>query len=117
MNALEEHAVVADEIDDGHGALVACLAETAAELLQEHDARLGGTEHHDAIDSRDVDAFVEHVDGADGIELAGFELVERVVARVGAVARKDGVGARAVSAQPVAHVDGVSDAAAEDERA
>ena len=72
-HAVEEHAVVADEVDDRRRALLpAARAEAAAELLEEDDARLGRAEHHDAVDRRDVDALVEDVDRADGVELAAL---------------------------------------------
>src|SRR6185295_16104260 len=48
--ALEEHAVVTDEVDDLNPRLAWGRAQAAAELLQEYDAGLGGPEHHDAID-------------------------------------------------------------------
>ena len=52
----------ADEIQDGAGGLVPCLAQTASELLQEQGRALGGPQHEHHIDRGHVDTLVEQVD-------------------------------------------------------
>ena len=47
--------MIAHEIDDGQLRFVPGDPEPAAQLLQEHHWRLGGSEHDDAVDSRHVD--------------------------------------------------------------
>lgn len=114
---LEEHAVVADEIDDGEGVLSVGLAEAAAELLQEDDGGLGGAEHHDAVDGLDVHALVEHVDRADRVEGAVAQGLEGELAIVAVRLGVHAGDALAVGVQPGAHVLGVGDRAAEHQRA
>ena len=68
--------MVADVVDDGELLVAGGLAEAAAELLEPEDARLGGAEHEDGVELREVEAFVEDVHGADDVEVAGGELFE-----------------------------------------
>jgi len=60
----QERAVVADVVDDGELFVVRGLPEAAAELLEPEDAGLGGPEHEDGVELREVEAFVEDVHGA-----------------------------------------------------
>ncbi len=43
--------------------------------MQEHDARLGGTQHQHGIDGGQVGAFVEQIYREDDIELGGGQLL------------------------------------------
>ena len=54
--------------------LALAAAQAAPELLEEHHGRLGRPQHHHPIDRRDVDALVEHVHRAEGVQLASPEL-------------------------------------------
>ena len=56
-------AVRADEVEDSTEALAGGLAQATAELLQEERRALGRAEHQHRVDCRDVDAFVEQVNG------------------------------------------------------
>ena len=115
-HTLEEDAVVADEVDDGDERLAVVGAKAAAELLEEHHRRLGRAQHHHAVDRRDVDPLVEHVDGAERVELAAVKRCERLLAIVRAGPRPDRRDADALRAKPRANEPGVRDAAAEHER-
>ena len=73
----QEHPVVADVVDDGEPLLALAPSEAAPELLKPEDLRLRRPEHHDRVERRQVDAFVEHVDGKDDVQLAAAQLLER----------------------------------------
>ena len=115
--ALEKYPVVAHEIDDSDGRLALGRAQTTPQLLQEHDAGLGRPQHDDAIYCRDIDAFVEHIDGAHRIEFATAR-VARAPSRGRQNPRRRTPRPRAglAFAQPLPHVHGVRDAAAEHQR-
>jgi hypothetical protein len=117
-DAVEEHAVVADEVDHGEGLLAArgVEAEAAAELLQEHHRRFGGAEHHHSVDRRDVDALVEEDDRADRAELPGCELRQRALSFRAAGTRVDRGDCNAPRGKPLPRAVGVRDRAAEDQR-
>ena len=72
--------VIADEINDDHAILAACLAQTTAELLRENDARLRLTQHHDLIDVWNIHAFIEQVDGENIVQFAVLQLCHGSVA-------------------------------------
>ena len=72
----------ANEVEDRAERLVVGLAETAAELLEKQRGALGRTQHQDGVDRRDVDAFVEQVDGEDDRHLPVAEIAQRPVALV-----------------------------------
>ena len=78
--------------------VVVGLAEAAAELLEPEDARLRGAQHEDGVELGEVEALVEDVHGADDVELARRELLERLGPRGRGVARVDGHGAQALLA-------------------
>ena len=65
--------VVTNEIDDGNAGLVRELAQSSSQLLREHDAGLGVAQHHDLIDGRDIDTFIEFINGKDVIKITGFK--------------------------------------------
>ena len=109
--------MVADEVDDGDGLLALGGAQAATELLQEDHARLGRPEHHHAIDARHVHAFVQHVDGAEHVQLPALERLQRRLAIVRSLAAEDRVHAQPPLAQPRTHEVGVRDAATEYQRA
>jgi hypothetical protein len=109
--------VVADEVDDGQALFAVVAAQAAAELLEEDDGGLGGAEHDDAIERREVDAFVEDVDDAEGVELALEELGDGGGAIRGARCGEDGGDANVVLGEPGRGEAGVVDGAAEDEGA
>ena len=67
--ALEEHRVVADEVDHGQVCLALGDTQASTELLEEDHAGLGRAQHHHAVDGGEVDALVEDVDRADRVEL------------------------------------------------
>jgi hypothetical protein len=65
--ALEEHCVVADEVDHRQVRLALGDTQASAELLEEDHPGLGRAQHHHAIDGGDVDALIEDVDGANRV--------------------------------------------------
>ena len=74
---VEERPVVADVVDHRQGLVdTRRLPETATKLLQPEDFRFGRAQHEDGVDVGQVDAFVEHVDGEDDVELAAAETVK-----------------------------------------
>ena len=115
--AAGEDAVIADEVDDFQPQLVFRGAEAPAELLEEDDLGFGGAQHDHAVHIRDVEAFVEEIDHAEGLEFAIDEIGEAVAARIAAGAGEHGGGADLAAAEPVAGVERVAAGAAEDERA
>ena len=50
--------------------------QAAPQLLKKDDFRFGRSKHDDAIDGGDVQAFVEHVDNAQVLKLAGTQSVK-----------------------------------------
>ena len=64
--------MVPDVVDDGEMRLALSATQAAAELLQPHNARLRWSQHHDGINLRKIDAFVEHVHRANDVEFAAF---------------------------------------------
>src|SRR5205807_3195166 len=70
----EERFVVADVVDDREVLFPGGSAESATELLEPDNARFGWPEHHHCIDLRQIDAFVEHVHGADDVQVSSFQL-------------------------------------------
>jgi hypothetical protein len=69
--------VGADEVENGAGALVAGFAKSSAELLQEECGALSRPQHQDRVDRRDVDTFVEEVDGEDHADPSVGEVAQR----------------------------------------
>ena len=61
--------------------LLSTAAQAPAELLEEHDRRLGRAQHQHRVDLRNVEAFVEHVDRADDLQLTGAQPLHRADAR------------------------------------
>ena len=112
-----EHAVIAHEVDHLEPRLAGGTPQAAAELLQEHDLRFRGPEHHHAVDQRDVDALVEEVHHAEGFERAGMERGEGGHARVAPVARKHGRRGHAPLLEPIPGKHRMPPRTAEDERA
>ena len=73
------------------------------------NAGLGRAQHHDGIELRQIEPLVEHVDGADDVELARLsELFEGVRARGGGRPGVDGDGSHAVAVEVVGHEVGVA---------
>jgi hypothetical protein len=63
-------------------------AQPAAELLEEHGRAFRRPQKKHGVDLRDIDAFVEEVDGEEAVDLPLFEFAQRVVAfEAGAVRR------------------------------
>ena len=85
--------------------------------MQEDDGGLGGAEHDDAVDGRDVDAFVEEVDDAEGVEVATLESSHALGSIAGAGRGEDGLNANAALGEPARGEAGMLDGAAEDEGA
>ena len=56
--------------------LARVAAQAAAELLQEQDLGLGGPEHHDGVDGRQVHALVEQVHREDHLQVAALQLLQ-----------------------------------------
>ena len=67
--------MVADEVDHRQGILAVTAAQAAADLLEEHDGGLGGAQHQYRVNLRHVEAFVEHVDRADDLQLTSAQLL------------------------------------------
>ena len=65
--------VIADEIDDGNAVLTRALTQAAPQLLCEHNAGLCTAQHDNLVQRRDVDAFIEQIDGEDVVEFARFQ--------------------------------------------
>ena len=76
----EEAAMVAHQVEHVEPLFVGRAAQTAAELLEEHDRRLGGPEQQDGVDGWHIDTFVEQVDREHDLQVAGSESVERCAA-------------------------------------
>ena len=74
-----------------------------AELLEPEDARLRGPQHEDGVELGKVQALVEDVHGADDVQPALRELVQRLGPGGARRARVDGHGAPAVLPQEVGH--------------
>ena len=72
--------MVADIIDHPQH-LVAEAAQATAKLLQEKDRAFRRPQHQNGADVRHVDAFVEHVDGEDDVEVPFAERLKRRSAR------------------------------------
>ena len=60
--------VVADEVQHDQEILVPVEPQAPPQLLDVHDRRLGGTEHHHLVHRRDVHALVEQVGGEDVVQ-------------------------------------------------
>ena len=112
----QEHAMVADVVDDGEPLLAWRPPKTAAELLKPEDLRLRGPQHHDGVERRQIDAFVEHVHGKDDVELAPLKLLERQRPWRGRRAGVHGHGAEASRREEGRHEIGVALRDAEAER-
>ncbi len=109
----EEAAVVADEVNYRQGVLAATAAQTTAQLLKEHDRGLGGAQHQDRVDLWHVEAFVEHVDRADNLQLARAQLLHRADTRRTSGAAVYGNRGDAVAAEELSREVGVGDGDAE----
>ena len=107
--------MVADEVQDREPGLVGGLTQSAAQLLQEEQAGLGGPQHGHPVHPGDVDALIEQVDRAEGVQLAALQRLQGALA-VGAL----GVhrqGPDPLRGEPVIDELRVGDGAAEDQRA
>ena len=62
--------MIADEIDDLEAGFALGGAQAAAELLQEDDLGIRGSQHDDAVDRGNIEALIEEVDHAECAELA-----------------------------------------------
>jgi hypothetical protein len=100
--------VVADVVDDLQDLVVRGLAQASAELLQPDDPRLGGAEHQHRVQLREVEPLVEDVHGADHVQLAGREELERLRTRGGRLARMDGDRLAAVRPEVLGHEVGMA---------
>ena len=69
--------VVADEVDDGDALLALAFTQTSSQLLREHDAGLRAAQHDDLVQRRNINAFVEQVDGEDVVEFSCFQPLYR----------------------------------------
>ena len=98
----QEYPVVADIIDDLQN-LVAGFSQSSTQLLQEQDGAFGRAQHHHGADIRQIDAFVEHVDGKQDVDLAPVKLFQRGRARCRARFGMDGDGAETGGAEMLSH--------------
>ena len=62
-------ALLADEVHDGQHGLALGAAQPAPQLLEEDRGALCGAEQQDGVHLRQVQAFVEEVDGEDAVDL------------------------------------------------
>ena len=85
--------------------------------MKEHDARLGGAQHHDPIDRGHVDTLVEHIHRADRLEFAALQIRQRPFAVIRALTCVDRGDLDSFRPQPSAHEIGMGNAATEHERA
>ena len=67
---------LADEVQHREAALAPAEAQTAAELLQEHDRALGGPQEQHRVDLGDVEAFVEQIHRKQDLQLAGAQAAD-----------------------------------------
>ena len=102
-----EHTVIAHEVDHLEPRLTRGRPQSASELLQEHDFRIGRTEHHHAVHERQVDPLIEEVHHAQGQETAFLEGVQRGHAGVAPVAGEHGRRGHAPPREPIAGKQGV----------
>ena len=98
---------VEDDVENNRrGRRSSAGAESAADLLLIDNRRDGRTEENDAADIRNVDAFVEHVDAEEQLEMGaviGLEGCERTVGfRILGIGRID-MGVRVDEAEPFGH--------------
>ncbi len=69
---------MADEVEHREHRLAVGLAESSPELLKEDGGALGGAEHEDNIDGRDVDTLVEQIDREQHLHLAVTKVSQRL---------------------------------------
>ncbi len=66
----QERAVVANIVNHLQLGLPFRLAQSAAKLLQPNCRGLRGAQHQHRVDRWDVEAFIEHVNGKDNVDVA-----------------------------------------------
>ena len=91
----QEGAMIADIINDGEMGLVGGSAQASAQLLQPDHGAFGRAQHEHRVDRGHINAFVEHIDREDDIEVAVFEGLQRAGPGGGGVARVDRYRAQA----------------------
>ncbi len=109
--------MVAYEVEDGAGCLSLGAAQASAQLLEEEGWAVGGAEEEEGVHHRDVDAFVEEVDGEDHVDLACGEVGQGGAAFVVWGVGPDGDGWDAGFVEDAGHESGVGDVHAEAEGA
>src|SRR5690606_16502529 len=73
---LEFLMVLPKEIQNRAYGFAIVLAESAAQLLQEHCRAIGGPEHDHGVDRRDVDSLVEQVHGEDCLQATALQILK-----------------------------------------
>ena len=112
----ELSAMVADEVEHGAERLPAGPSQAAAELLQEEGRALGRAQEQQGVDVRDVDTFVEQVDGEDDVDSPGVEIAQRRRSLVHRAVTPDRNGRYPDRAELLGHEARVHDRDAEAER-
>ena len=67
---MEKTLVIADEVEDHQMIFLRRSAQATAYLLQEQYFRFGRPQQHHRIDSRQVDPFIEQIDGKNHLQTA-----------------------------------------------
>lgn len=97
----------------GEAAFAPAEAQTAAELLQEHDRALGGPQEQHRVDLGDVEAFVEQIHREQDLQLAGAQAADLLGALLPGAGGIQGSGAQAGGHELAGHPMGVLHAHAE----
>ncbi|CNJ23250.1 Uncharacterised protein [Mycobacterium tuberculosis] len=110
--------LVSHEVEDRQNRLQRCTAQTAAQLLQEERERLGGAQHQERVDARNVDALVEQVHGEDRGQLVRFvcKVFHDFGAAFGGIRTHQEVSGNTHLVELLRHVFGVLHTHAEPER-
>jgi hypothetical protein len=105
--------VQSDEVEHGAHRLAGSASEAAAELLEEQRGALRRAEHQQRVDSRDVDALIEQIDGEQHRDPTSGEIVQRLPSLVGRRGTPHGASRDASTVKLARHEPGVLDADAE----
>lgn len=101
--------LLVDEVEDRAAGLVVGLAQSPADLLQEHGGGLGRAEQQDRVDLGDVDPLGQEIHGEDDVELPGAQPPQRLLPLfLGGLGDQVRGGDPGV-AEPPGHVDGMAD--------
>ena len=110
--------LMSHEVEDRQNRLQRCTAQAAAQLLQEEGERLGGAQHQERVDVRNIDALVEQVHGEDGRQLVVVirKIPHNLGTTLGGIRTHQAVCRESYFVEFLGHVFGVLDAHAEAER-